>query len=155
MAKVGRKTDLTKELFRDIKQSILDGNDLRKTAKVCKIPESTLYTWKSDNYLNIGDKIENWKLNSLLNKATSNLKDYLKMETDNVMTVGEMEIVKRDTGLERIKADMTKFTLETIGKKTYGKNVDLTTKGKELPTPIYGGQSKIQGHELDEEDIQS
>ena len=39
----------------------------------------------------------------------------------------------------------------------YGKaqeNIDMTTKGKELPAPIYGGKSvKVSGHDGDEKDI--
>lgn len=155
MSKVGRKTDLTKELIGKIKKSILAGNNLKKTAEICEINELTLYDWSSNNYLNLSDKIDNWKLDRKLNMATDNLEAYLKMNTTNVVKVGEDTEVKTDTGLERIKADMTKFTLETIGKKNYGKNMDLTSEGKALPTPIYGGQSTIQGHEVDTEDIQS
>ena len=34
-----------KELLRKIKESILAGNDLKTTANICEIPESTLYTY--------------------------------------------------------------------------------------------------------------
>jgi hypothetical protein len=61
MAEAGRKTILDKELIGRIKKSILEGNNIKETAKICEIPESTLYTWTRDNYLNISDKIEGWK----------------------------------------------------------------------------------------------
>lgn len=54
----GRKTILDKKLFGKIQESILDGNDLRKTAKVCGIEENTLYDWTANNYLNLADKID-------------------------------------------------------------------------------------------------
>ena len=122
MAEVGRKTNLDKELVRKIKQSILDGNDLRNTAKICEIPESTLYTWHSDNYLNIADKIEGWKRDRKLMLAESNI--------ESILTLG---ISDKDS-LKTV-ADISKFVSETLGKKNYSKqiNTDITTDGK----PIY------------------
>jgi hypothetical protein len=46
-----------------------------------------------------------------------------------------------------------------IHDRVYGKPLqptDLTSGGKELPTPIYAGQSiQVQGHDSDKEDIQT
>lgn len=46
------------------------------------------------------------------------------------------------------------IALEVV-KRTAPKNIDLTTKGDKLPSPIYGAQSTVQlpGHAGDEEDI--
>ena len=121
----GRPTDLTKELFRKIKECILDGNNLRETAKLSEIPESTLYTWHSDNYLNIADKIEGWKRDRKLMLAERNLED------DMLLDPTEMEARK-----VRQKASM--FVAETLGKdRGYSKRSELTgADGKDLPTPI-------------------
>ena len=59
----------------------------------------------------------NWLTENLgrmikLKKAERNLDEYLDMEP------GE------NVGLERIKFDATKFTLETVGKKVYSKRTD-------------------------------
>ncbi len=135
MAEVGRKTDLTEELFRKIKKSILDGNDLRTTAKVCEIPESTLYTWHSDNYLNISDKIEGWKRDYKLKLANQNIVEFLKMSDKNVKQVGEELVEYRDTGLTKVKADMSKFVAETLGKDEYSKRSELTGAGGEKLIP--------------------
>ena len=102
----GPESILTEELFRKIKQSILDGNDLRETAKVCEIVESTLYTWHSDNYLNIRDKIEGWRRDRKLKLADKNHEKILQLGTDNKETL-------------KVVADMTKFTLETLDKSNY------------------------------------
>lgn len=119
--KVGRKTDLTEDLFRQIKESILNGNDLRETAKVCDIPESTLYTWHSDNYLNLTDKVLSWKHERMLKLAETNL--------EGIMGLG---ISDKDS--IKVVADVSKFVSETLGKKNYSKqvNTDLTSGGKEL-----------------------
>lgn len=122
--KVGRKTDLTEDLFRQIKESILNGNDLRETAKVCDIPESTLYTWHSDNYLNIADKVLSWKHERMLKLAETNLE-------------GIMGLGISDKNSIKVVADVSKFVSETLGKKNYSKqvNTDLTSGGKPIITP--------------------
>ena len=138
--KRGRKTILDDELFTKIKKSILKGNNIEKTAKACKIKEHTFYTWHSDNYLKLADKIELWKvekenneLKEKLDLANDNLKEFLGMDTKNTIVTKKGEaIVIKDTGLVRVKADMTKFTLETLGKKDFGKNVDLTSGGQKI-----------------------
>ena len=122
--KVGRKTDLTEDLFRQIKEAILNGNDLIETAKVCDIPESTLYTWHSDNYLNIADKVLSWKHERMLKLAETNLE-------------GIMGLGISDKNSINVVADVSKFVSETLGKKNYSKqvNTDLTSGGKPIITP--------------------
>jgi len=110
------------ELLRKIKESILAGNDLRTTANVCGIPESTLYTYHSDNYLNIADKILNWKHERMLKLAEMNL--------EGIMSLG---ISDKDS--IKVVADVSKFVSETLGKKNYSKRSELTGEdGKELKT---------------------
>ena len=122
MGEPGRPSELTKELFDKIKQSILDGNDLRETAKVCEINEGTLYQWHSKNYSNITDKIDGWKRDRKLMLAERNLEAIL------CLGISDKDSLK-------VVSDMTKFTLETLAKKEYSKRTetDLTTGGK----PIY------------------
>ena len=125
MAEAGRPTTLKDEQFRQIKECILEGKTLRDTSKECGLPESTLYTWHSDNYLNIADKIEVWKQERLLNLAKLNL--------EAIMCLG---ISDKDT--IKIVQDTSKFVAETLGKdKGYSKRTEMTGKdGAELPTPI-------------------
>lgn len=118
---VGRPTDLTDELVKKIKQSILDGNDLKTTASICEIDTQKLYNWHSDNYLNIADKILNWKHERMLKLAEGNLSD--------IMSLG---ISDKDS--LKVVADVSKFVSETLGKKNYSKqlNTDLTSGGETL-----------------------
>ena len=110
-----------KELLIKIKESILAGNDLRTTANVCEIPESTLYTWHSDNYLNIADKIEGWKRDRKLNLADRNI--------DGILCLG---VADKDS--LKVVADMSKFVKETLDKENYSKRNELTGKGGESLT---------------------
>ena len=123
MKEAGRPTILDEELFRKIKQSILDGNDLRETAKVCDITESTLYCWHSDNYLNISDKIEGWKRDRKLIQADKNI--------DNIL-----RLPHTDKDFVKVVSDMSKFVKETLDKQYYSKRSELTgAEGRALILP--------------------
>lgn len=120
MADVGRPTTLDNNLLRKIKQSILDGNDLKKTANVCEIPESTLYTWHSDNYLTLADKIEGWRRDRKLMLANENIVKILQLD------INDKDFVKT-------VSDMSKFVAETLDKKNYSKRTENTgADGKDL-----------------------
>ena len=99
------------EVLEKIKQSILDGNDLKETAKVCDINEGTLYQYHSHNISNIADKIQMWKHERMLRKAEKNIEE-LQDEED-----------------KRIKLDANKFVLETLGKKKYSKKQEVEHSG--------------------------
>lgn len=110
------------ELLKKIKQSILDGNDLRETARICGINESTFYVYHSDNVLNIADKIAGWKRDRKLMLANKNIEKILLLPTE-------------DKDYVKVVNDMTKFVAETLGKDSYSKRSELTgADGKELNT---------------------
>ena len=128
--KVGPKTKLTDELFKEIKRSILDGNDLKETAKICEINEGTFYVWHSNNYLNLADKIDGWKRDRKLMLAdiTSDTIQTLPVFDDNG---------KLDKELLKIKQKEAEFIRETLGKQHYSKRSELTGKdGKSLVVNI-------------------
>ena len=122
MADVGRKTDLTDNLLKRIKEGILGGRNLKETAEFCEIDPQKLYNWHYDDYLNIATKIEGWKRDRKLNLADKNI--------EGILALG----ISDDKSL-KVVADMTKFVKETLEKKYYSKqiNTDITTGGKPLP----------------------
>lgn len=105
-----------KELLKNIKQCILDGMNLKETAKACGINEDTFYVYHSDNVLGIADKIERWRLDRKLMLAEKNLEAILEIGT------GSRETLKT-------VADITKFTLETLDKANYSKRQENTGEG--------------------------
>lgn len=123
MADAGRNTILTDELLRKIKESILAGNDLKTTASICGIVESTFYTWHSDNYLTLADKIEGWKRDRKLMLAEKNIEEILQMD-------------KSDKDKLKVISDISKFVSETLGKETYSKRSELTGKNGEAISTI-------------------
>ncbi len=120
MVKPGPKTQLNKELFAKIKQCILGANTLRETARLCEIPESTFYTWHSDNYLNIKDKIEGWRRDSKLEKSDLNLEKILLLDPGN-------------KDFTKAVLDASKFIKKTLDKKHYSERSEVTgADGKDL-----------------------
>ena len=115
MAEAGRPTILIEPLFKKIKKSILEGNDLRKTAKVCEINEGTFYEWHEDNYLNLATRIEGWKRDRMLMLATGVLKDILEIGA------GDKESLK-------VVQDTAKFVASTLGRDDYSTRNELTGK---------------------------
>jgi len=111
----GRPTELTDEMVGKIKKGILDGLMLKEIAKENGILENTLYNWSAENYLNIKDKMEVWRLERLLNLANKNHEDILKKGVE------DKEVLK-------VVADMTKFTLETLDKENFTKRLEQTGK---------------------------
>ncbi len=142
--KVGRKTDLTPELVKKIRQSILEGNDLKKTASICEIDQQKLYNWNCDNYLNIGDKIEGWK------------RDRKLMLSENVSEVVltlpyiDEETGKIDKELLKLKQKEAEFVRETLGKTNYSKRSELTGKDGTDLIPEYNDEVKSLADKLND-----
>ena len=77
---------------------------------------------------------ENVRDNKLVVKALKNLDNLLGGEDD------------------KIKADLTKFTLSRLNREKFGDRVDLTTGGKELPQPIISLDNAILRNNSNEKD---
>lgn len=75
--------------------------------------------WEYENYKSFSDKMLSYKHERMLRKAETNVEVLLDSED------------------ERVASDMSKFVMETAGKKTYSKRVEQTgADGKDLPVPI-------------------
>lgn len=116
MADVGCPTDLTEEVFAKIKLAVFKGGYLYDYANASKIPLSTFYTWHSDNYLNIADKIEGWRRDSKLELADVNIDTILRLDP-------------RDTDFTRAVLEVSKFVKETLDKPNYAKRTEVTGGG--------------------------
>jgi len=124
MSKPGPKTELTKELFKKIKESILEGNDLTKTANVCEIDRQKLYNWHCDNYLNIRDRIAVWRLEGKLKRAEGRSDEILSLS----VTDAEGKV---DSSVASIVQKESQFIRKTLGKDNYSERTELTGKDGE------------------------
>lgn len=117
----GRKSLLDEHLFREIKDLVLEGKNLRQISESLEIPYATMRDWEYENYKSFSDKMLSFKHERIFKKAEANLEQL--MEGDD----------------ERIRADLSKFALETLHKKYYSKRTEQTgADGKDLPVPILG-----------------
>lgn len=127
----GRPTKMTEETVNKLEEGFTMGFTDEEACLYANISKVTLYEYckKNPEYTNRKEELKNHPKILAKRNIYNSLKDSKK-------------------------TDDSKWYLERRSKKEFGNNIDLTTDGKELPTPIYGGQSKIQGHESDTEDIQ-
>lgn len=162
MGKTGVDCMLNKELLERFKEQFIKGKDIRNSSiavfndleqfnkfkgeereKELNNFIQKVYNWKYRNELNIATLIETWKLDHQLRLATNNIKGFLKMSTSSkkILSDGETIIEIEDPALVRVKADMSKFVAETIGKSNYSKRTELTgANGKDL---IVGEEKKL------------
>lgn len=117
---VGRPSVLDDEqIVLKIKQMYLDGANEKTISESLSVPYDTWVYWKWKNYQGFADKLLSYKHERILLKAEANLEQLLEGED------------------ERIRADLSKFALETLNKRHYSKRTEQTgADGKALPTPI-------------------
>ena len=102
--------------FLKIRELILDGSTYEQVQEILDIPKGTWNHWYYNNTHNFQDVLMSYRHERMIRKAESNVE--VLMESED----------------ERVMADMTKFTLETIGKdKGFSKRTEMTGKdGSEL-----------------------
>jgi hypothetical protein len=117
---VGRPSQLEdKEFLLKIRELVLDYKSEVEMQEILEIPKGTWNTWKYTNFHNFSDIMLSYKHERMLRKAEANVE--VLMESED----------------ERVASDISKFVMETVGKKTYSKRVEQTgADGKDLPVPI-------------------
>jgi hypothetical protein len=140
MAKKGRPTKYTPEIADKICSKIVVGRSLRSICLDEDMPDLvTIYSW--------------------LRLYQDFLKQYDVATGERTETQQEMLIEMGDKAIEhaessdpkaagaivsayKLKADNLKWSMSKMKPKKYGEKLDLTSDGKALPSPIYGGVSK-------------
>lgn len=125
--KGGRPTDYTEKLADLICERISNGESLKKVTDEEGMPSRvTVHAWLI-------------KYPTFLNKYEA-ARD---LQAD--VYADEMDDIAHDPTLDvqraRLIIDTRKWTASKLKPKKYGDKLDMTTNGKDLPTPILGGQS--------------
>jgi hypothetical protein len=119
---VGRPSVLEdKEFLLRIRDLVLDYKSEVEMQEILQIPKGTWNTWKYTNFHNFSDIMLTYKHERIIRKAEANLE--VLMESED----------------ERVVADITKFSLETLGKSNYSKKTESDIRVKEMPKPILSG----------------
>ncbi len=118
---VGRPSQLDDEQFLlKIRELVLSGMKEAEMQEILDIPKGTWDYWKWKNHNNFQDLLLSYRHERILQKAESNVEVLLESED------------------ERVAADMTKFALETLGKKNYSKKTETEGTLKLEVQPISG-----------------
>ena len=138
MGDVGRPTELNDELCLKIRQLILEEKSLSQIAKICGISFDTMQGWITRNYNGFTDKWKLYHAERKLQKAERNIEEFLEMNTENKACTKKGDIFTfDDPKLKKIKADVSLFVAETVGKVIYSKRTELTGKDGE---PLTGNK---------------
>lgn len=121
MSNVGRPSVLDdNDTLVKIRQAYLDGASEASIAQSLDIPIDTWNSWKWKDYKGFNTKLMTWRHERMLMKAEANLEATLATED------------------ERLRHDATKFVTETLGKKSYSKQLlqDHTSNGQPITFTI-------------------
>lgn len=123
--KGGRPSSYTKEIGDEICARITEGQSLRKICRDDHMPSlATIFNWQRsvpgflEQYTRAKDE-----------QADTNAEDLQEI-------VEEVRSGKLDPQSARVAADILKWTSSKLKPKKYGDKLDLTSDGKQLPTPI-------------------
>lgn len=142
----GRPTKYTKELADLICEQLADGKSMRTVCRQEGMPSmSTVFKWLRED-LAFSQQYEKAKEES----SDAMAEDLLDIADTPVM--GEIKTIKPDGTIEikqdemlghrRLQVDTRKWLMSKMKPKKYGDKLDMTTNGKDLPTPILGGLAK-------------
>lgn len=159
--KKGRPTIYSKGLAEKICSRLAEGQSLRVICLDENMPNaSTVHAWVledkrgfSKQYARARDIQAEVMFDEILEIADDGSNDLMTItKGDLSYNVEDREVTNRS----RLRVDSRKWYLSKVLPKKFGDKIDLTSDGKPLPTPIYGGQStnNIQGHNGDKKDIQ-
>jgi hypothetical protein len=142
---IGRPTTYTKTLGDKICSRIAAGESLRTICAEDGMPAaSSVFLWLLDD-----DKkpfSEHYAL-ARASQAELMFDELLEIAdaSDNVVRRGAEKKSGAYAQNQRLRVDTRKWYLSKVLPKKFGDKLDLTSDGKALPAPIYGGKSDPKG----------
>lgn len=140
--KGGRPTKYTQELADRFCTEIATGSSLRTACKADDMPApSTIFKWIreheefSKQYAKATEERTEAMSEDILDIADNGTNDYMESED------GKMQYNGDSVQRARLRVDTRKWLMSKMKPKKYGDKLDMTTNGKDLPSPILGGLS--------------
>lgn len=142
----GRPTDYTQELADKICELLADGQSMRTVCAQEGMPAmSTVFKWLRENkefseqYAKAKEESSDAMAEDLLHIADTPVMGEIKtIKPDGTVEIKQDEML----GHRRLQVDTRKWLMSKMKPKKYGDKLDMTTNGKDLPTPILGGLAK-------------
>lgn len=156
----GRPSDYTPERAAQLCDYLSSGMSLRTACAQKNMPEkATVFRWLSlsnpkpwaqdfrDQYARAKEEAADALVEEMLDIAddTSGDTQIIKSKKGNEYPVLNSEFAQRS----RIRIDTRKWIASKLKPKKYGDKLDVTSGGKELPAPIYGGVSARDANAAD------
>lgn len=144
--KNGRPEIYSDELALEVCNRIADGNSLRKVCLDEEMPsKTTVFRWIRDHkefrdqYAHACEERSEAMSEEILDISDDGTNDWMEVEGrgGNTYTVLNNEAMQRS----RLRIETRKWLMSKMKPKKYGDKLDVTSDGKPLPTPIYGGKS--------------
>ena len=152
--KTGRPEIWSQELADRVCEKIAQGYSMRTVCTPDDMPSiSTLFKWIrekpefSQQYARATEERTEAMAEDILDIADDGSNDLMTIQKGDA----SYEVENREvTNRSRLRVDTRKWLMSKMKPKKYGEKLDLTSDGKALPTPIYGGISK---HDSNQKDI--
>ena len=137
--KTGRPSDYNKEIADKICSKVSEGISLRTICLADDMPDkSTFFRWLRE-HKDFQDQYAQAK-----EESTNAQHELLEELGDQAIELSQSVDPKASGAVVqavKLKADNLKWVMSKMKPKKYGDKVDLTTNGKDLPTPILGNVS--------------
>lgn len=145
--KVGRPEIYTQELADKVCEKIAEGYSMRTVCSPDDMPGlTTVFKWLRTNeefakqYARATEERTEAMSEDILDIADDGSNDLMTIQKgQQSYTVENKEVTNRS----RLRVDTRKWLMSKMKPKKYGDKIDMTTNGKDLPTPIYGGDKTI------------
>lgn len=142
----GRPSEYTQEIADKICEQLAIGTSLRTVCLADEMPAiRTVFNWFRtypdflQQYARAKEESADAMSEEILDIADDGSNDLMTIQKGNVeYEVENKEVVNRS----RLRVDTRKWIMSKMKPKKYGDKLDLTSDGKALPAPIYGGASK-------------
>lgn len=145
--KMGRPSIYSQELADEICLRLSQGESLRAICQDGHMPDiSNVLRWVlredmkdfREQYARARESQAEVMFDEILEIADDGSNDFMTVKKGNL----EYEMENKEvTNRSRLRVDSRKWYLSKVLPKKFGDKLDMTTNGKDLPTPIYGGSS--------------
>ena len=137
---MGRPTDYTQDLADKICEGISGGASLKTVCSGEGMPDPrSIFRWLRlhedfcRNYVRATEERSEAMAEEIVDIADDGSNDFMTItKGDKSYEVENKEVTNRS----RLRVDTRKWLMSKMKPKKYGEKVDLTTNGKDLPTPL-------------------
>lgn len=137
--KVGRPSDYTQELADKICEQIAEGDSMRTICEQESMPNAaTVFRWLRTN-----EEFSKQYARACEERTEAHNENLLDIGEEAIEAAHEADPKAANAVVSgyKLKADNLKWVMSKMKPKKYGDKLDVTSDGKVLPTPIYGGNS--------------